>query len=80
MKEQFDYIVYLYGYILKLIDTQEDVLRLNEEYTRLIEKGDYSGYEKVLNLSYKMNKNVVDIMQAREVLSAYDNTYTQYTN
>ena len=79
MEVQLDYMVYFYGYIIKLIDTQKDSLMLNDEYEKFIE-GTYNNYEKVLELSLKMNKNIFDIMKAREVLSTYDTIYTQYTN
>ena len=79
MEVQLDYMVYFYGYIIKLIDTQKDSLMLNDEYEKFIE-GTYNNYEKVLELSLKMNKNIIDIMKAREVLSTYDTIYTQYTN
>ncbi len=79
MKVQFDFMIFLFEYIIKLIDTQEDSLMLNDEFTKVIE-GNISNYDKVMKISSKMNKNVIDIMKAREMLSIFDNVYTEYTN
>lgn len=79
MKVQFDFMLYFYEYILTLINTHEDSLKLNDEYLKVIE-GDCTNYQNVLELSFKMNKNIVDIMKAREVLLKSDDMYTQYTN
>ncbi|HEY8390209.1 MAG TPA: hypothetical protein VIL26_04570 [Clostridia bacterium] len=79
MEAQCDFLIYLYGYILKLIDTQENSLKLNEAFSKVVE-GDYTNYDTALELSKKMNQNIIDLMEAREVLSAFSNVYTKYIN
>lgn len=74
MKVQFDFLMFYYGYIAKLLEAQMTSLELNQEASRIIE-GDYDNYDKVLDLSFKMNKDVLDIMNSRKILSVYGNVY-----
>ncbi|HEY8419362.1 MAG TPA: hypothetical protein VIL03_02900 [Clostridia bacterium] len=79
MKVQFDFLMFYYGYIAKLLEAQMTSLELNQEASRIIE-GDYDNYDKVLDLSFKMNKDVLDIMNSRKILSVYGNVYEDYLN
>lgn len=79
MKVQFDFLMFYYGYIAKLLEAQMTSLKLNQEASRIIE-GDYDNYDKVLDLSFKMNKDVLDIMNSRKILSVYGNVYEDYLN
>jgi hypothetical protein len=79
LKVQFDFLMFYYGYIAKLLEAQMTSLELNQEASRIIE-GDYDNYDKVLDLSFKMNKDVLDIMNSRKILSVYGNVYEDYLN
>ncbi|HEY8443958.1 MAG TPA: hypothetical protein VIL24_04090 [Clostridia bacterium] len=79
MKVQFDFLVYYYGYIAKLLEAQITSIELNQAASKIIE-GDYENYDKVLDLSFKMNKDVLDIMKSRKILSMFDNFYKEYVS
>ncbi|NLC16753.1 MAG: hypothetical protein GX756_02630 [Clostridiales bacterium] len=79
MKVQFDLLTYFYGYIAKLIETQLDSIELNKAASKIIE-GNFQNYDRVLELSFKMNKNILDIMNSRKSLSIFTNVYKQYAN
>lgn len=79
LKVQFDLLTYFYGYIAKLIETQLDSIELNKAASKIIE-GDFQNYDRVLELSFKMNKNILDIMNSRKTLSIFINVYKQYAN
>ncbi|HEY8423861.1 MAG TPA: hypothetical protein VIL23_03790 [Clostridia bacterium] len=79
MKVQFDFLTLYYGYLAKLIETQLTSLELNQAAVKILE-GDYSDYDKVLALSFKMNKNIWEIMNSRKVISTFNNHYKGYAN
>lgn len=79
LKVQFDLLTYFYGYIAKLIETQLDSIELNKAASKIIE-GNFQNYDRVLELSFKMNKNILDIMNSRKSLSIFTNVYKQYAN
>lgn len=79
MKAEFDLLAYFYGYIAKLIETQITSLELNQAAAKVID-GDYNNYDAILDLSFQMNRNILDIMQSRKALSTYYNVYNEYVN
>jgi hypothetical protein len=79
LKIHFDFIVCFYDYIVKLLEAQSSSLKLNQAASQIIE-GDYENYDEVLELSFKMNKDVADIMNYRKLLSAFANVYKDYVN
>lgn len=79
MEATTEYFDYINDYIEKLIDVQKDSNKLNNAASILL-KGDYTFYDELLNLSNKVNQQIVSIMRKRNNLKFYNNMLGNYVN